>query len=185
MANLRGTDARKSLTGVRQRIADLEAENARLRSGSRLLQRGDYGQRRIPTDALQTTAAPGLVMLSASGFAIGTTPVAVLQGQVTVPARMTRCVVSLTGRAYATNSTAALDFLTARVAAAGVLGNGVPVRMPAGEARLNVATLAVVLEDLVPGGTFPVAVSVASTSASWAANPGNFVDLAGSLGWVS
>lgn len=185
MANLRDTDARPNAAGLRERNERLEAQVRRLRSSRRLLQNGDYGRATIPSAAQQTTAAPGLVMLSTSFFAVGRTPADVVVGSVLIPPRMTRCVVSLTGRVYAVNTTGGIDLLSARVTAGGQAGNAIPVRTAAGAASMNVATLAVLLEDLVPGSTFDVALSVWSAAATWTADTVHFADLAGSLGWVT
>lgn len=172
-------DARFTQATMRQRRRTTEEQLDRSRSTPR---RDPYLPNSIPPGALQQPAAPGLVKLSGSAFAVPAAAGTVLTGQVTVPPRMRRCVVSLTARVSAVNP-GANDYLRVSADAADQTGVALTVPAPTNLPALNVGTVAALLEDLVPGNQFAVRVWAWATVAAWAADSRNTVTLDGSLGW--
>lgn len=170
---------KRELRDIRRDLAGLRSEK-RLRSSSF----ADVPDGAIPTSKLAAPTAPGYVSLTATGFAVTTTAAAVIDTTVTVPAGFRSCVVSLTGRVYAANSTGSAAALYGQVEVNGVTGNAMPVTVAAGAAGLDVGTLAAVLNDLLPASTFTVRLTVRATS-GWAADDSNTADLAGTLSWFS
>jgi hypothetical protein len=167
-----------------ERLDQLEAEVKFLRSSRALVGRAEFPAGVIPPTALKVaTAQPGLVNLTQTGFALGTSAADLVTATITVPPGFTGCAVNLLGRVYAANPTASTGFLSAQTKIAGVAGNAIPVRVVAAAAGVNPAPLATLLTGLFPGSTFSVAVS-GWADAAWSANPSNLVDLTGSIVWV-
>lgn len=189
MVNLRGDlEARSTLTRARERNRDLENQVRALRSSTQKQRRDAYGPDTIPDTAVQSAAAPGLVSLKSTGFGLTTSPAVVLAGQVTVPPRMSRCALALTGRVWALNNTLMQDNLHAaayvRVGQDPAwVGNDMPRPVAANTAGTNIATVAALPENLVPGTVIDVAVMAWVQLGAWTANANNLCDLTGSLGW--
>lgn len=143
----------------------------------------------IPPEALASPSAAGFASLTTSNFAVPTAGATLLSSAVTVPAMMTGCVVSLTGRAYAANTTATDDYLLARVEVDSTQGTALPVHCEPtgspGAAAVNVATLTTVLTGLTPGGTFDVRLWARTSTADWSATTANTADLSGTLAWFA
>ena len=169
---------------VNRRLADLQRQINEQRAAKRL-PASTFPPGVIPTSALASPAAPGAVQLSATNFAVAAAGATVLTGTITIPSRMTNCVVSLTARVYATNTTATSDSLYARVEVATVTGTALPVTVPTTEARVNVATLTTLLTGLTPGATFAVRAWAKTLTADWTASGGNTVDISGTLAWFA
>jgi hypothetical protein len=161
-----------------------------LRGARGTIARGEFPAGVIPPNALQqATAQPGLVSLTVTGFALTTTPTAVLSGSAAVPAGFSGCVVSLVGRVYAGNTTASAGFLSAQAKINGVSGNAVPVHVGVSgqpdDTALNVATCSVVLTDLTPGAVVPVQLLAWTDAAAWTADAANLADLTGTVAWFA
>jgi hypothetical protein len=135
----------------------------------------------IPVDAVSSASTPGYVNLTATNFAVPVAGVNLIDATVPVPIGFSSCVLSLTGRVFAANSTATTDYLYARLSVNGALSNAVPVQTPAAVSALNVAASAVVLTSL--GGSFPLRLWAASSAADWAASATNTADLTGGIVW--
>lgn len=165
----------------------LRREVEYLRGARGTIARGEFPAGVIPLGALQqATAQPGLVSLTVTGFALTTTPTAILSGSAIVPAGFSACVISVTGRVHAGNTTATAGFLSAQAKVNGVTGNAVPVHAGVSgqpdDTALNVATCSVVLSDLTPGAAVPVQL-LAWADAAWSADAANLADLTGSVVW--
>lgn len=137
----------------------------------------------IPQSAVTNQSAPGYVSLTTTGSAILAAGGLLIDSSATVPTGFTSCVVSLTARAFAYNSTATDDYLYAQPIAAGVSGNALPVLAPAGQSAFNVAPVATVLTGLTPGSLVSLQLWAATSAADWAADPSNLADLSGVLLW--
>jgi hypothetical protein len=143
----------------------------------------------ISTAALADPSAPGYVNLAATNFAVTTTGGNVISTAVSVPSGFTSCVISLVGRVYAVNSTAADDYLLARVEIDTATGTAMPVLATAngttGDAGVNVAPLATVLAGLPEGDSFNVRLHASTATANWTADVANTADLNGSIVWFA
>lgn len=182
MARIRHTGSDAGWIG--RELATIRRE-LREQAAAKRLPASTYPAGSIPTTALAQPVAPGAVQQSASGFAVAAAGAVILTSTITVPSGMTSCVVSLVGRCYATNTTAAADTLYARVEVSTVTGTALPVGVPAADARTNVATLTTLLTGLSGGATFTVRVWAQSVTANWTASGGNTVDLSGTLSWFA
>lgn len=190
MADLSRRREPPSLRSLNKRLEDLEQGLAFLRSSRAVVARAEFPSGIIPAAALQqATAEPGLVSLTTSGFSLGTTATALLSANAVVPAGFNSCVVSLVGRVYAGNTTAVDGFLTAQVKVNGVTGNAIPVHVGisghADDTALNVATCAMVINNLNSGDTVPVQLLAWTDAATWTADPANVADMTGSIVWFS
>jgi hypothetical protein len=125
--------------------------------------------------------SPSIVYQVATGFALATTPTAILTVPVTVPLGMTSACVAITARVWAVNPGAA-DWLYASVNVAGYSGEALPLPAASGGDVSNVVPLTVLLTGLA-GSSFNVAVWANSYLTGWAANAGNTVELTGSVQW--
>ncbi|HEX2893163.1 MAG TPA: hypothetical protein VHO29_04075 [Marmoricola sp.] len=166
---------------IRRQLRELAA--------AKRLQASTFPAGSVPTTALASPVASGYVAQTVTNFALTTTGGNLITATVTVPSQMTGCALMLVGRVYAANSTAAADYLLARVEISTTTGNALPV--PAGatgapdDAALNVASLATVLTGLTPGGTFDVRLWAKTQNASWAIDAANTADLSGVLSWFA
>lgn len=143
----------------------------------------------IPTSALRDPSAPGYVNLTTTGFGVTVAGGNVIDTTVTVPEGFTACVVSLVGRVFAYNSTAAPDYLYARPVVNGLAGNALPFPVAAfgsfDDSGVAVCNFATVLTGLSAGSTFPVQLWSASATADWTADASHTADLTGPLLWFA
>lgn len=167
---------------MNRRFAHLERDIREMRAEKRL-RASSFADASIPSTALTNPSASGYVFQTAAGFALTTAGADVISSAVTVPASFSGCVVVLTGRVYAKNTTAASDTLYARPTVAGMTGNAYPLPVAAGAAGTNVAPFAVSLSGLTAGTTFTVTMWAQSLTAAWGATAANTADLSGSLSW--
>lgn len=145
----------------------------------------DLPPRSIPISTLSNPSAAGYVSMSAGNFAVTMLGAAVIETSVQVPSGFDSCVVYLTGRVYARNTTAGVDYLYARTVTNGVTSTALPIPVAAvdtfGDVAANTAHSATVLSGL--GSSFTLQVWAASATADWTADPGNTADLSGVLLW--
>ena len=142
----------------------------------------------IETDALAAPIAAGYAYLTASNFALSVAGANVIDSTVTVPEGFTSAVVTMTGRVFAYNSTAAARYLYAQVKVNGLSGNALPVHAAAAgsadDSAIASSPFSTVLTGLTPGGTFPLQL-FAKTTAAWAADVANTAELTGSIIWFA
>lgn len=174
----------RELATIKRQIREMRAEKRLARSSFAGVAPGA-----IPLSVVANSSAPGYVNLTATNFALALAGSYLIDSPVTVPDGMTSCVVSLTGRVYAANTTLAVDYLYANVEVNGVTSSAVPMPADVAGARdevtLNVSPLATVLTGLTAGATFPVRLHAATATADWTADTGNTADLSGLLAWFS
>jgi hypothetical protein len=137
----------------------------------------------IGNDALTSPVTPGVVYASATNFAVTTTETAIIAGYSTVPSGFTQAVISLTGRIYAVNGTAASDYLFGKTTIATHYGYGLPSQVAAGGTNINVSPFAYIVTGLTGGSTIPITLTAKSQTANWAANGANTAEIAGSILW--
>lgn len=141
----------------------------------------------IPTVALAAPTAPGYVNLTATNFALSSSGANLISSTVSVPAGFDSCVVSLTGRVFAYNSTASDGYLYARPDVAGSTGNALPLPVAAAggqaDSGIAVATQTALLTGL--SDTFTIRLWAATASGSWTADPAHTADLTGTLLWFT
>jgi hypothetical protein len=141
----------------------------------------------IPTSALKSPSAPGYVNLSTDGFGVDLAGGYLIDETVSVPSLFSSCVIALTGRVYAFNSTASDDYLLARAEVAGVTGTALPIYAAANpgpaDAPVNVCPISTVLTELAAGDTFPVRIFAATGAADWASDVDNLAELTGAIVW--
>lgn len=176
---------------INRRLRDLERQIRELRAEKRLAG-SSFAQLpagAIPQSAVGNPSNPGFVSGTASGFAVPTGGAEVIRRSATVPPGFTSCVVQLTGRVLAVNSTAGNDYLYARVSALDVLGNALPVPVPAVPAwnnmAMNVATMTAVLTGLTPGSDVVLKLRTWTAGADWAADARSTADLSGGVTWFN
>jgi hypothetical protein len=183
MGKFRGLDTAPGHEG--RAIRDLQRQIRELRAAKTLRRSSfaDVPTGSIPLSAVGNSSAPGYVYLSATAFALSTVGANVIDSLVTVPTGFTSCVVYLTGRVFAYNSTAVTDYLYARPVVNGAPGNALPVPAATTAAGTNVAPFSTVLTGLTPGGTFSVQLWASTLTAGWASDPANTADLSGVTLW--
>lgn len=175
---------RRDINLLKRQFKELRAEKRLARSSFAGVAPGA-----IPLSLVANSSAPGYVNLTATNFPLALAGSYLIDSPVTVPAGMTSCVVSLTGRVYAANTTLAADYLYSNVEVNGITSSAVPMPAAAAgalaEVTLNVSPLALVLTGLTAGATFQVRLHAATATADWTADTGNTADLSGLLAWFS
>lgn len=147
--------------------------------GSLFLRPGSVGN-----DSLANPVAPQYVYDYTSNFALSTTIAHIRRTTITVPPGFTSAVVNVTGRVYAVNGTAGLDYLYAQTNISGFNGLALPLPVSAsGGSGTNVSPFAVVLSGLTPGGTFSIDVDAQTAFGAWDANTANTMDVSGTILW--
>lgn len=137
----------------------------------------------IPVSALSSTTASGYVYQTATGFSVPLAGADLIASTVTVPHGFTGCVVMVTGRVFAYNSTLSTDYLYARPTIGTANGNALPIQALTTAAALNTAPLSAVLSGLNGGDTFTVRLWAATSVADWPSDPTNTADLSGVVLW--
>lgn len=173
---------------VNRELRALRRDVAELRAAKRL-PGSTFPPGIIPTSSLKSPAAPGYVSLLTSGFAVDLIGGYAVDESVSVPDLFTSCVIALTGRVYALNSTVTDDYLLARVEIDAVTGTALPVHATPsgtpGSGQVNVCAISTVITDLSVGDTFPIRLFVGTAGADWAADPDNVAELTGSIVWFA
>jgi len=128
--------------------------------------------------------SPQSIYASTSNFGLTTSSATKLSQTITVPAGFTSAIVSVTGRVYAINNTASVDYLFANAQIDTFVGNGMPIVATASNgSALNVAPFAKVLTGLTPGDTFTILVNAATSFADWISQASNQADMNGTVSW--
>ena len=138
----------------------------------------------VGNEALANPTKPGSIYAYATGFGLSTTHENILTATIPVPDGFTIAHVTVTGRVFAYNNTAGLDYLSGEANIAGSNGWGLPLAVSgSGGSGTNVSTFTKTLTGLVAGATFDVQMAAWATFASWATKPDNTVELSGSITW--
>lgn len=138
----------------------------------------------IGNDALTSPVVPQYVYDYGTNFGVSTTVSHIRRTTITVPAGITAAIVNVTGRVYAVNNTAGLDYLYVQTNVKGYNGLALPLPVSAsGGSGFNVSPFSVLLTDLTPGSTFTVDVDAFTAFGAWAANASNTVDVSGAILW--
>lgn len=138
----------------------------------------------IGNDALTNPVAPQYVYDYTTNFAVGTTVAHVRRTTITVPAGFTSAIVNVTGRVYAVNSTAGLDYLYTQTNVKGFNGLALPLPVSAsGGSGFNVSPFSVLLSGLTPGSTFTIDVDAFTAFGAWASSASNTMDVSGTILW--
>lgn len=138
----------------------------------------------IGNDALTNPVVPGYLFASANTFGVTTTLTNILTRNVTVPSGCTQLAASVTGRVYATNNTAGLDYLYGQANIAGFNGNALPLAVSGSNGTgTNISPFSVLLTGLTPGSNVAFQMAASTAFASWASNASNVVELSGLLLW--
>ena len=145
----------------------------------------------IGNDALTNPVAPGVVWADLHNFGLSTTLTNKLTSTITVPAGFTTAAVSVVGRCFVYNPNttggydgAGGDYLFAQTNVAGYNGNTLPLAMSGSNGSATaVSPFSTVLPGLTPGGSFTVQMAASTYYASVAADPGNTIELSGSILW--
>ena len=145
----------------------------------------------VGNDALTNPVAPGVVWADLHNFGLSTTLTNKLTSTITVPAGFTTAAVSVVGRCFVYNPNttggydgAGGDYLFAQTNVAGYNGNTLPLAMSGSNGSATaVSPFSTVLPGLTPGGSFTVQMAASTYYASVAADPGNTIELSGSILW--
>ena len=145
----------------------------------------------IGNDALTNPTAPGVVWADLHNFGLSTTLTNKLTSTITVPAGFTTAAVSVVGRCFVYNPNttggydgAGGDYLFAQTNVAGYNGNTLPLAMSGSNGSATaVSPFSTVLSGLTPGGSFTVQMAASTYYAPVAADPGNTIELSGSILW--
>jgi hypothetical protein len=146
----------------------------------------------IGNEALTSPVRGNSAYAYGSGFAVtttGTTPLAT-QSWFT-PEGFTTASIFIIGRVYAVNSTAGLDYLSARsrifVPSTGVEGYGYAMPLPVsanGGSGINQSPIAGTIDSLTTGQEIRLEVQGWTSFANWAASGSNIADVAGQIIWT-
>jgi hypothetical protein len=135
---------------------------------------------------------PQSVNFAATNFAITTAGAVRASQTITVPAGYSQAVVSVISRVHAINpnTTGGFDggggdhlYSTAQIGAVAGNAHG-SIVLGSNSSNINVDGLSTILPSLTSGGTFTLAVNVASEYATWAAQTANAAEMSGSILWL-
>jgi hypothetical protein len=154
---------------------------------------GDFiADGKISNDALMNPIRGDAALDSASGFSLNTTGTVPLVSQSWfVPEGFTKAHIYITGRVFAYNSTAGVDYLFARSRAyvpssdIAIFGNGFPVAATGSNgSAFNVSPVGLEFLNLSDGLEIRLEVQGWTAFATWAASAGNIADVAGQITWT-